>query len=202
VLLALFAVVLAIALIASAEPEEDYGDGSTSRLPHYHPHIGPSACSFARRRLRGSNGGGGTASSSAPPPPTAAAENAAWWTERYYDAFVHVTTTSVDRLPLARASRAWRHGLRSVVALETPTPPPAVAHDACAHNERLVSFPDAENVPDGSVPHHKRSDRRSALMPALAADALALDGEAWDWMLVGDDDTVFFLEGARRLVRW
>lgn len=57
-----------------------------------------------------------------------------------------------------------------------------------------MHFPDHPMMPDGRTPHYKPSDRRNALMPALAARALEAAGEEWDWMLVGDG------EGARREV--
>lgn len=120
------------------------------------------------------------------------------WLKRY-DNMVHAVSSSVHRVALQRASRVWRNGIRSVIVWERP-PPRSIAMVAQRHREFHTYFPDFEQRPYSTIPHHRISDRRCAVAPALAHQSLVAAGQSYDWMLVGDDDTVFFLEGVRRLL--
>lgn len=79
-------------------------------------------------------------------------------------------------------------GMRTVIATNaTQEQIDAEAADAWAHNEVWVRHPEPE----------RHWHLRAGLIPL---DAIQLLGTSYKWLLVGDDDTVFFLSGVRKVV--
>ncbi|KAG2489540.1 hypothetical protein HYH03_011991 [Edaphochlamys debaryana] len=101
-----------------------------------------------------------------------------------------------QRLPLLHTSRVWRDKIpvRTFFAIEDSALADTLNRDpeARALNEAYGYWPDDltyTNNPGGL---------RHALSPLLAH---AHYGDSYRWMLYGDDDTLFFLQGAQRLLR-
>lgn len=65
--------------------------------------------------------------------------------------------------------------------------------EGAENNETWVYYPD-----DTPARSFYRGDSRAALAPFLAHKEL---GDTYKWMLYGDDDTQFFLDGALRLAK-
>lgn len=65
--------------------------------------------------------------------------------------------------------------------------------EGAQNNETWVYYPD-----DTPARSFYRGDSRAALAPFLAHKEL---GDTYKWMLYGDDDTQFFLDGALRLAK-
>lgn len=61
------------------------------------------------------------------------------------------------------------------------------------HNETWMYYPD--DIPPRSF---YRGDSRAALAPFLAHKEF---GDTYKWLLYGDDDTQFFIDGALRLAQ-
>ncbi|CAL8466520.1 g6056 [Coccomyxa elongata] len=93
--------------------------------------------------------------------------------------------TNREHLPLVKAGREWRKGMRAVVAL-VQEPTDVEKAEAAANNETWVTFPDD-------------SPRRSPFFAGDSRAAMAL-GDSYKWLLYGDDDTVFFPAAAMQLL--
>lgn len=65
--------------------------------------------------------------------------------------------------------------------------------EAAIHNETWTWYPD-----DFRTRSFYSGDSRAGLAPWLAYKEL---GDSFQWMLYGDDDTVFFLEGVEDVVK-
>lgn len=109
--------------------------------------------------------------------------------------FVFALFTGPDRSPLAKAGRAWRQGCRTVVATDIVTLSPSEVAEAAQHNETWISFPD-NDLAHSSGP----ADFRGSMVLVMAHRIFKGN---YKWMLWGDDDTIWFPYGARRLLhRW
>ena len=83
-------------------------------------------------------------------------------------------------------------GIRTVISTNSQ-PTAAVKAEGAQNNETWVYYPD-----DTPARSFYRGDSRAALAPFLAHKEL---GDTYKWMLYGDDDTQFFLDGALRLAK-
>lgn len=83
-------------------------------------------------------------------------------------------------------------GIRTVISTNSK-PTAAIQAEAAQNNETWVYYPD--DAPSRSF---YKGDSRAALAPFLAHKEL---GDTYKWMLYGDDDTQFFLDGALRLAQ-
>eukprot|EP00798_Chlamydomonas_sp_ICE-L_P014980 gene14980-21038_t len=79
---------------------------------------------------------------------------------------------------------------------------PAVAEllkEAPNFGEHYLFYPDFETAPSG-MKHGSAGDRRGAMAPFIANQYLKSIGVTYNWMLVGDDNTLFWMAGTRRLL--
>lgn len=83
-------------------------------------------------------------------------------------------------------------GIRTVISTNSE-PTAAIQAEAAQNNETWVFYPD-----DAPARSFYKGDSRAALAPFLAHKEL---GDTYKWMLYGDDDTQFFLDGALRLAK-
>ncbi|KAG2428929.1 hypothetical protein HXX76_011173 [Chlamydomonas incerta] len=115
---------------------------------------------------------------------------------------VIVLPTAPHRLELAHTSARASRGLDHVGTASTPVRAVFVLNDSRqaaelqhtygrSHNETYLAWPDR---PDKRRP----GDARVALAPWLAAGELKY---SFKWMLFGDDDTLFFLDGVKDVLR-
>ncbi|KAK9850622.1 hypothetical protein WJX84_008369 [Apatococcus fuscideae] len=104
------------------------------------------------------------------------------------------TTAHDDHISLSHATRAWRKGIRAVI-VQNEKPTAELLEAGARHSELYLDYPDREN----SATFHSQypGDVRLALAPFLAAKHL--DPSTYKWLLVGDDDTFWFLEGVLKL---
>lgn len=100
-----------------------------------------------------------------------------------------VMPVMASREAWVRASRAWRKGVRAVLVGSLDQPIPAVA-EARRHAETYL------RVSDRLIPFGIRG--KAALAPALAHDALEGD---YEWLLYGDDDTMWMMDAVPQLVK-
>lgn len=107
------------------------------------------------------------------------------------DDLVVAFPVDMPHLPLAIASRAWRKGVRTVIA-NNFHPTEAMIEEGKLHNETWVYYPD-----DNPLRSMYGGDSRAALMPFIAHKEL---GDTYKWLLYGDDDTIFFLDTVLRLL--
>lgn len=109
--------------------------------------------------------------------------------------------TSNQRLALVRASRAWRRGVRTVITSDQhPTPensPPGLLDGAGKFKETWRTFQD---IGDSELALGPRSgDLRAAIAP-FVANLTAGGTDKYKWILYGDDDTVFNIDGVLKAV--
>ena len=83
-------------------------------------------------------------------------------------------------------------GIRTVISTNSQ-PTKDVQAEGALNNETWVYYPD-----DSPARSFYKGDSRAALAPFLAHKEL---GDTYKWMLYGDDDTQFFLDGALRLAK-
>ena len=83
-------------------------------------------------------------------------------------------------------------GIRTVISTNSQ-PTADVQAEGALNNETWVYYPD-----DTPARSFYKGDSRAALAPFLAHKEL---GDTYKWMLYGDDDTQFFLDGALRLAK-
>lgn len=98
-----------------------------------------AACQRQRHSRSAATTTSGVSTAEAGQPCPQSGVSSAWWAARYAR-FVHVTTTSISRLPLARASRAWRRGMRSVLALDSGHLPPQVNAESAPQREPVIAW--------------------------------------------------------------
>ncbi|DBA95033.1 TPA: hypothetical protein ACH3X1_002549 [Trebouxia sp. C0004] len=108
-----------------------------------------------------------------------------------YD-LVSAMPSDETHLPVVKGSRSWRKGIRTVISTNSQ-PTAAVKAEGAQNNETWVYYPD-----DSPARSFYRGDSRAALAPFLAHKEL---GDTYKWILYGDDDTQFFLDGALRLAK-
>lgn len=110
-----------------------------------------------------------------------------------------VMPSSIDRMPIVKASRGWRQGVRTYIAFEEEidlaTAPSSFREGATLHNEVFGVCPD-QAVTDAKW--HKAGDLRATVAPFLANMTIGPDN--FKWMLFGDDDTVFLIDNVLNLL--
>ncbi|EFJ48850.1 hypothetical protein VOLCADRAFT_90525 [Volvox carteri f. nagariensis] len=113
------------------------------------------------------------------------------------DDFVVALGSSTTRLTLAQSTRSYRAGMRTLIMTDNETMVPHLNKVYGKYREVYEYFPD-EDVPDVRKWHAKNpGDYRAAVAPFAAHRQF---GDKYKWMLYGDDDTVFFMPGVRKLV--
>ncbi|KAL0040094.1 hypothetical protein WJX79_006208 [Trebouxia sp. C0005] len=108
------------------------------------------------------------------------------------DDLVVAMPTDKRHFPIVEASRAWRKDIRTLVALANETVASEYAHFGNS-SEVWGYYPDDEPL-KGLHP----GDSRAALTPFLAHEAFEGD---YKWILYGDDDTFFFVDGVLELLQ-
>ncbi|KAK9838036.1 hypothetical protein WJX74_010127 [Apatococcus lobatus] len=112
------------------------------------------------------------------------------------------TTSTEDRLDFVKASRGWRKGTRAVIVVDKEVPA-AVASDAWKHHEAYLVHPDR----DPAKGHFSQfsGDAHAAIAPLLAHQQLESGSghpaEEYKWILLGDDDTLWFMGGVLKLLQ-
>ncbi|KAK9816820.1 hypothetical protein WJX72_005362 [[Myrmecia] bisecta] len=94
-------------------------------------------------------------------------------------------------IALAKASRYWRKGVRTLIAGNVE-PSPAQVEEGRPFNETWTWYPD-----DAPLRSLYGGDTRAALVPFMAHRQL---GDTYKWLLYGDDDTVWFIDGMMRIL--
>eukprot|EP00798_Chlamydomonas_sp_ICE-L_P023138 gene23138-30342_t len=102
---------------------------------------------------------------------------------------------------LAHATRAWRQGIRTLIAINGSDEDAKKLTDKYSeeHNEFYVAAPDDGEGYWGDKDHgHYPGDPRAAYAPVLAHRYFKGN---YKWMLHGDDDTLFFLHAVKTLLK-
>ncbi|KAG2449429.1 hypothetical protein HYH02_005576 [Chlamydomonas schloesseri] len=108
--------------------------------------------------------------------------------------FVIVINTDQQRFNLALASRPLRAGIRTFIALDNATRADELNAAGNAHKETYAFFPNRNTSgPDANKP----GDTRWQAAPFMAHRHY---GPTYKWMLLGDDDTLWFMLGIKRLL--
>ena len=117
---------------------------------------------------------------------------------------ISVIPTSSPRIPLAQSSRSWRRGvIRAFIVTNDSLSLPLLntRENNEKHLEFYSSFDDEEEISSGpsrKKPHSKRpGDYRAALSPWLAHKHYK---GSYEYMLYGDDDTLFFPVGVASIL--
>ncbi|KAL3156131.1 hypothetical protein ABBQ32_012426 [Trebouxia sp. C0010 RCD-2024] len=100
--------------------------------------------------------------------------------------------TDKRHFPIVEASKAWRKDMRTYVALGNETV--AAAHAVTSESQEVWGYWPDDNPLKGLHP----GDSRAALTPFLAHEAFNGD---YKWILYGDDDTFFFVDGVLELLQ-
>ncbi|KAL0044069.1 hypothetical protein WJX82_007075 [Trebouxia sp. C0006] len=108
------------------------------------------------------------------------------------DDLVIAMPTDKRHFPIVEASKAWRKEMRTFVALANETVASGYAHFEDS-SEVWGYYPDDEPL-KGLHP----GDSRAALTPFMAHEAFEGD---YKWILYGDDDTFFFVDGVLELLQ-
>ncbi|MEW5312756.1 MAG: hypothetical protein WDW38_004365 [Sanguina aurantia] len=98
--------------------------------------------------------------------------------------------TTSERLPVALASRAWRPGIRTHITLDSK---PAVAK----RQSMSDSMANLESYSHWNDTLASGGHQRAAASPFLAH---ARHQGTYKWLLYGDDDTIFYMDGVRKLL--
>lgn len=112
------------------------------------------------------------------------------------DIIVAIGSTS-SRLVLAQATRAWRSGIRTYIATNSSEEAQALSDLYRDQLELYDFFPDEPEENKDNWRANYAGDYRAGLAPWLAHRFLK---GKYKWMLYGDDDTLFFMPGVRRLI--
>ncbi|PNH06691.1 hypothetical protein TSOC_006910 [Tetrabaena socialis] len=111
--------------------------------------------------------------------------------------FVVAISSASSRLVLAQSTRAYRAGMRTLIMTSNASEVPSLNKVYGKYNEVYEHHPD-ETDPDPKNWHAKfPGDFRAAVAPFAAHRQY---GDGYKWLLYGDDDTIFFLPGLRRLL--
>ncbi|MEW5298829.1 MAG: hypothetical protein WDW36_001908 [Sanguina aurantia] len=113
--------------------------------------------------------------------------------------FIYATSSFTARHALVDASRAWRAGLRSFIMTNDSTYVEQHSTAGAAYHEHYAHFVD-DSEEAGTMRGQMSGDTRWALAPVLAHQYYQQHASDWRWMLMGDDDTLFFMHGVRKLV--
>ncbi|KAK9917000.1 hypothetical protein WJX75_009748 [Coccomyxa subellipsoidea] len=108
------------------------------------------------------------------------------------DDLAAAVSADITQLPLVKAGRQLRQGVRTVVALDAQ-PSAEQQSEAAAAGETWVFYPN--DLPKRSA---YSGDTRWALTPFLAHQAL--NGSSYKWLLFGGADTVFFPEAVLQML--
>ncbi|GIL77275.1 hypothetical protein Vretimale_3047 [Volvox reticuliferus] len=112
------------------------------------------------------------------------------------DEFVVALASATTRLSLAQATRSYRAGMQTLIMTDNETMVPFLNTVYSKYREVYKYHPDEHTVAEKM--HAKNpGDYRAALAPFAAHLHF---GDTYKWMLYGDDDTVFFMPGVRKLV--
>eukprot|EP00798_Chlamydomonas_sp_ICE-L_P023136 gene23136-30340_t len=106
-----------------------------------------------------------------------------------------------ERMLLVHATRAWRQGIRTLIAINGSDEDAKKLTDKYSeeHNEVYIAAPDDGEGYWGDREHgHYPGDPRAAYAPVLAHRYFKGN---YKWMLHGDDDTLFFLHAAKTLLK-
>lgn len=76
---------------------------------------------------------------------------------------------------------------------------PERVQDGKQHNELWADYPDIWDEPWGRV--HRPFDSRAAMAPFVAHQKLESEGVDYNWLLYGDDDTMWFMSAIVDLLR-
>lgn len=76
---------------------------------------------------------------------------------------------------------------------------PERVQDGQRHNEFWADYPDIWDEPWGRV--HRPFDSRAAMAPFVAHQKLEQEGVDYNWLLYGDDDTMWFMSAVVDLLR-
>eukprot|EP00798_Chlamydomonas_sp_ICE-L_P015538 gene15538-21630_t len=119
--------------------------------------------------------------------------------------FVLVTPTSKSRLPLVHAQRQFRAGIRTYTLVESVELADELnnAPESQLFRETYSYYPDRGQAAGSAhiKPGAKIGDNRWMAAPFLAHQYYTSINSPYRWMLFGDDDTVFFLNGMLKLLR-
>ncbi|KAK9855489.1 hypothetical protein WJX84_001224 [Apatococcus fuscideae] len=105
------------------------------------------------------------------------------------------TNAQDEHIGLARATRAWRKGVRAVIS-QNQEVPDDLKEEGGRYQETYLHYPD--RGPEAAGFSQYPGDARAALAPFLAARHVGLDN--FKWIMFGDDDTIWFWEGMLRLL--
>lgn len=89
-------------------------------------------------------------------------------------------------------------GIKAVYVAELPPTNERIA-EGKQHNEFWADYPDIWDEPWGRV--HRPFDSRAAMAPFVAHQLLKREGIDYEWLLYGDDDTMWFLSAVADLLR-
>lgn len=113
------------------------------------------------------------------------------------DDFIVVIGSTTSRLVLAQATRAWRTGIRTYIATNTTEDAEAYTALYADLKEYYGFFPDEAENDKANWKANYAGDLRAGFAPWLAHKFFKGN---YKWLLYGDDDTLFFMPGVRRLV--
>ncbi|KAK9867583.1 hypothetical protein WJX84_007677 [Apatococcus fuscideae] len=108
------------------------------------------------------------------------------------DLVLAVPTDSLH-IELVEAGRQWHKGIRTFLAVNDSAVVDAKQKEAAVFKETWQFAAD-----DAQLKALHPGDSRAALAPFQAHQAF---GDTYKWMLYGDDDTMFFVEGVQNLVK-
>ncbi len=126
---------------------------------------------------------------------------------------VVATPSHTQRLPLLQAARAWRFGIETLIVVNG-----TMQHGSAMFHETLLALDDRDFVfnhtklvplkegqhgePTKVVVKHKGlpGHIRAAITPMLAHAHFTQKGRDYKWMLYGDDDTLFYIPNAIKLL--
>lgn len=109
-----------------------------------------------------------------------------------------VFPTHPGRYSLVQAGRStWRGTNPTVILTEGPAEGPIASPLGDFPSERWFAYPDLNPEQQQAEHAWKKGDQKLAASFRVANESF---GEGYDWLAVGDDDTVFFLPAAAALV--
>ncbi|DBB16176.1 TPA: hypothetical protein ACH3X3_015173 [Trebouxia sp. C0006] len=111
------------------------------------------------------------------------------------DDLIIALTSAAARQSMIQAERSWRKGVRTHISLDVANPSgPLFQVGRKVHNESFGYYRDLKSNMTVSSP----DALRAAMTPFLANQSLGVD--SYKWILFGEDDTVFFISNAMKLL--